>query len=372
MAKKFLATLAIVGAGALYYDQNVSPLFSRDDEIKNKYIQAKQEAKPADHTQKELRKLDEKARDFGSQLKTTANKSADDIRNKADSSIDSIKNSDLYNKWSKKLDSYSSDVERAAESVENKPFPERTAIKYIDFINGLGQTKDEKLDELASSTTLRQQKIKKDLNRENQSWSSWWSGKKDEAKDEVNKAADDAKDTKNSWFNWGSNKADDAKQKAEDAKKQAEQKKNSWISWGQDKKDEADKKAQEAKNDIKNQKDSWFSWGQDKKEEVDKQAQQAHRDLNSSYEQNKKDFLENYEAGKQKALDQYYEAKKNLDDLTKQASDKASTAWGKVEEQKDLTYLNKAKDDFLSALANLKNYGSDLVNEADRSFRGDK
>lgn len=365
MAKKILATALIIGAGALYYDQNVSPLFSRDDELKQKYIQVKQEAQPADHTQKEWKKLDDKARDFGSQLKNTANKSADDIRNKADSSIDSIKNSDLYNKWSKKLDSYSSDVERAAESVDNKPFPERIAIKYIDLINKLGQTKEEQLNELASSNTIRQQQIKKDLDRKNQSWSSWWSGKKDEARSEADKAADNVKDTKDSWYNWGSKKADEAK-------KDAEQKKDSWILWGQNGKEEAERKAQNAKESLENQKDSWFSWGQDKKDEADKQAKQAHQDLSSTLEQNKKEFLENYQAGKQKALDHYYEAKKKLDDLTKQVSEKASSASSEIEKQTDLTYLNRAKDDFQNALTNLKHYGNDLVGEADRAIRGEK
>lgn len=211
MSKKLVAGLVVVGGGLWYYDQNVHPIFSNEDKFKQKVSNAKHQAQPSDDTTKELRKLDSKARDFGSQLKSTANKSTEEIRHKTDNAIDSVKESDLYKKWLKKLDSYTDDVQRAAEEVENKPLGPRLAAKYIDFVNRLGQTEEEKLKELASSNPSRQREIRAELDRSKQTWGEWWSGKKNKLDDKAEQARRDAEQTKDSWLSWGQDKKDEAK-----------------------------------------------------------------------------------------------------------------------------------------------------------------
>lgn len=359
MSKKLVAGLVVVGGGLWYYDQNVHPIFSNEDKFKQKVSNAKHQAQPSDDTTKELRKLDSKARDFGSQLKSTANKSTEEIRHKTDNAIDSVKESDLYKKWLKKLDSYTDDVQRAAEEVENKPLGPRLAAKYIDFVNRLGQTEEEKLKELASSNPSRQREIRAELDRSKQTWGEWWSGKKNKLDDKAEQARRDAEQTKDSWFSWGQEKKDELDLKAQSTKKDLQKEKDSWLNWGQDKKDEAAKNAKDARKDLEKQKDSWLSWGQDKKDEAKKNLDQQGNEWSNTFE-----------AGKQRALDEYYRAKKNLEDLTKMASEKANNA--KNEVNPDDRYLTKAKDDFQSALGNLSKYGSDLVDQADRAIRGNK
>lgn len=376
MSKKLLAGLVVVGGGVWYYDQNIHPIFSNDDKLKHQVTQAKKDATPSEDTNRELRKLDNKARDFGSQLKQTASKSTEDVRNKADSTLDSVKDLDLYKKWSKKLDLYGDDVKLAAEDIERKPLGHRVAAKYIEWVNSVGQTDDEKLKELASSNPRRQHQIRDELNRSNQTWGEWWSGKKDKLDDKAEQAKKDAEQKKDLWFNWGQEKKDEARDKAEQAKKDAENKKDSWLNWGQDKTDEARNKAEQAKKDAENKKDSWLNWGLDKKDEVKKDAKDAKKDLNLTWDKQSKEWSESLEAGKQRALDEYYRAKKQVEDLTKKASEKTSSALGndnkRPEVNPDDRYLTKAKDDLQNAFNNLSKYGGDLVDQADKAIRGGK
>lgn len=323
MLKKLFLGLAVVGGGVYLYDQNVLPILPRDEKAKQIAIK---NGKPSPEVKKEFNKLDAKARDFGSQLKKTAAESTEDIRNKADSAITSVKESDIYNKWSQKLDSYASDVERAATEVENLPLGKRLAAKYIDGVNRLGQTDEEKLKELASLTSLRQQEIKSKLAKENQLWGSWWLGKKSEA---------------------------DAK--ADELKSRAEKEKNSWFSWGESKKDEAKSKADQLKNDAEKEKNSWLSWGESKKDEARVNADKA----KAEFDQLKKEWSESWEAGKQRAIEEYNLAKKSLDDFTKAAGDA-------VYNKDQQAHLEKAKSNLLSAMTNLKKYGNDLIDQVSK------
>lgn len=389
-AKKVFIGLAVVGGGLYYYDQNVAPIFPKDKKV----------AVPSEAVNKDLRKLDRQTHELGSQVKKTAGDQADAFRSKTDSAVsavkektdsavNAVKESDMYNRWSGKLDDYLKDVRLAAEEIEQKPLPSRLAAKYIELVNKIGQTETEKLDELASSTSSRQQQIKSEMNRSQQSWSSWWSGKKNEAdskvdelqsraeqekqgwlnwgsskKDEADakmrQAKDDAEKKKDLWMSWGSSKKEEADRKLSNAKADAEKEKDLWVSWGSSKKDEADRKLKQAQNDAEKSKDLWVSWGNSKADEVNSKAQEAKDSAQSQYEKQKKNLSESFEAGKNRAVSEYNRAKANLDDLTKQASDKAGTLFGqaKVDEQ---NHLEKAKQDLQSAATNLRKYGSDLV-----------
>lgn len=374
MSKKVFLGLAVVGGGLYYYDQNIQPIFPREEaqRIANKT------SKEALVVNKDLQKLDTKTREFGSQLKKTVSDLATEVKQKTDSALTSVKDSELYNKWSSKVEDYTKDVELAAEEVEQKPLFPRLAAKYVDFVNRIGQTDEEKLKELQSATSARQQEIKKELLDSRQSWSSWWSGKKsevdskaselenkaekkkdswvnwgsskkDEAERELNKAKADAEKEKNLWVNWGSSKKEEAKDKLDQAKNDAEKEKNLWVNWGSSKKAEAEKELNKAKADAEKEKNSWTNWGSAKVDEADKQLQSASKDAQSTYE-----------ASKKAAVDEYNHAKKTLDDLTKQAADKANSLFGEAKKDLD-NHLEKAKNDFNSAFTNLKKYGNDLV-----------
>lgn len=328
MTKNLIIGAALVGAGAYYYDQQVQPIFPRN--YKNQVVaphasgQVELAARDAEAKAKEF---GTQVRDFGSQVKNSVGRQAETAEKKTNSVIDSIKDTETYNRWSEKLDSYTLDVKVAAEEVDNKPLGNWLAIKYIDFVNRLGQTREEKLNELASSTSSRQQEIKKDLGYNNTKWYSWWSGKKEDARAEADRLANKAEAEKNSWLSWGNKKADEAEKGARDTKKNVEDEKNKWLSWGSAKSDEVKQKSESAQSDVK-----------------------------ATLEQQQKELSKSLEAGRERAIGEYYRAKKNLEDLTKQAGNKAS-------ELTDDAHLTKAKKDVESALSNLRQYGANLVDQ---------
>ncbi|OBA22286.1 hypothetical protein METBIDRAFT_39390 [Metschnikowia bicuspidata var. bicuspidata NRRL YB-4993] len=372
MARKFLLGAAAVGAGVYLYDQNVQPIFPRDN--KGNAIGVSQAAPPKE-LKDDFHKLGEDTKDLGSQLKKTVNSSVSDVRHKTDDAVSSIKDSEMYNKWSQKLDNYQKDVQTEAEAINNKPLPNRLAAKYHNFVNSLGQTEDEKLKELASSTSARQQEIKKDLAREQQSWSSWWSGKKNDAenkKDELTSAAEKEKNSwfkwgqkeadnaeaklqkeKSSWVNWADDKSDEAKKTAEDAKKE----KNKWVSWGSTKADEAERAAKDAQNDLEAKKNGWVNWGSAKADEAQQRAREGHNDLRATLNDQSQHLSENYEQAKNKALEDYEAARKNLENWSQQAKEKANGVWSRADEE----HLKRAGDDFQSAFGNLKRFGEELT-----------
>lgn len=388
MSKKVFLGLAVVGGGLYYYDQNVSPLFTTD---KKGAPIAVGNAKPSKEVRQEYNKLEDKAKDFGLQLKKTVDEGAHDLKNKTDLAVSSIKNSDSYEKWSQKLEDYKGDVKTATDSLEDKPLPNKLAAKYIDLVNKIGETDDERLKELQSATSARQQEIKKELAKSQGTWYSWLTGQKDDLKEEAKDKKDelaakaekekkawfnwgsdkvddakqaahdvkkDAQSEKDKWVNWGSKKVDDAKQAASDAEKDAKAEKDKWLSWGSSKADDAKQAAKDAEKDAKAEKDKWVNWGSAKADEAQKTAQDLHKDAKDALESLKNQVSESFEAGKQRALEEYYKAKKNVEDLTKQAQDKASQVKGRVEEDE---HLRKAKNDFQSAFTNLKRFGADLV-----------
>lgn len=388
MAKKILLGLAVVGGGLYYYDQNVLPIFTTD---KKGAPVAIGQAKPSQEVRKEYGKLEDKAKDFGSQLKKTVDEGVHDLKNKKDSAISSIKDSDTYDKWSQKLEDYKGDVKVATESLEDKPLANKLAAKYIDIVNKLGETDDERLKELPLATSARQQEIKKELAQSQRTWYSWFSGEKEELKSDIKNTKDDlaalAEKEKNAWFNWGSKKADEAQQAAENAKKDAKAEKDKWVNWGSSKADDAQKAAEDAKKDVKAEKDKWVNWGSKKADEAQQAAENAkkdvkaekdkwvnwgsnkaedaqkavnnaQRDAKDTYESLKNAASENFEVAKQRALDEYYKAKKNVEDVTKQAQEKAKQVKGRVEDDE---HLRKAKNDFQSAFTNLKRFGENLV-----------
>ncbi|KAM9891908.1 hypothetical protein OXX79_010385 [Metschnikowia pulcherrima] len=379
MARKVFFGLAAVGGGLYLYDQNVSPIFPRDN--KGNAFGVSQ-AGPPKELKQDFRKLGDDTRDLGSQIKKTVNGSVADIRHKTDDAVSTVKDTEMYNKWSQKLDSYQKDVRTEAENIENKPLPNKLAAKYIKLVNSVGQTEEEKLNELASSTSARQQEIKKDLARNKQSWSSWWSGKKSEAEDKKDELASKAEKEKNSWFSWGQNKADESKQakqdaeaklhkeknswlnwaddKSDEAKKAAEdakKEKNKWVSWGSSKADDAEKAAKDAQKDLESKKNEWVSWGSSKAGEAQQAAKDGHKDLKATLNDRSQNLSENYEYAKKKAAEEYDAAKKNLDSWTQQAKDKANGVWSKADEE----HLKRAGDDFQSAFANLKRFGEELT-----------
>lgn len=323
MAKKILLGLAVVGGGLYYYDQNVLPIFTTD---KKGAPIALGNIKPSKEVREEYHKLGDKAKDFGGQLKQKAKESVAELKEKKDSAVSSIKDSETYDKWALQLEDYSKEVKVATDSLENKALGNKLAAKYIDAVNKLGETHEDRLKDLASSTSARQQEIKKDLAKSKNTWFSWFAGEKEDLKN-------------------------DAKKKTDELSAKAEKEKKAWFNWGSAKADEAQQAAVDAKNDVKAEKDKWINWGSAKVDE-------AHKDAKEAYETGKVQASESFESAKQRALDEYYKAKKNVEELTKQAQEHAQKVKGRVEEDE---HLNKAKKDFQSAFSNLKRFGSDLV-----------
>lgn len=355
MSKKLFIGLAAVGGGLYYYDQNVQPIFSKSDVPKPIANRASDTNK---EVHKDLKKLDAKSRDFGSQLKKTVSDLAADIKAKTESTVAAVKDTETYNKWSKKIDNYTQDVQLAAEEVEQKPVFSRMAAKYIDFINKVGQTEDEKLKELASSTSAHQQELKKELQDSHQLWSLWWPGKKAEAEQKADELKHKAEKEKDSWMNWGSSKKSEAENKYNLAKSDAEKEKNQWVNWGSAKKAEGEQKADQLKADAEKEKDSWVTWGSAKKDEASQKAQDASHDLQANYEKQKKEWSNSFEAGRQSAVDGYYKAKNEVEKLVNDA--KGLTGPAKADHER---HLEAARKDLLSAAENLKKYGSDLLDK---------
>lgn len=325
-SKKVFLGLAVVGGGLYYYDQNVQPIFPRQElpkPIANRANDASKEV------EKDFKTLDAKSRDIGSQLKKTVSDLATDIRAKTESTVAAIKDTETYSKWSKKMDDYTKEVEIATDELEKKPLFSRLAAKYIDFVNKVAQTDDEKLKELASSTSDRQQELKKELADTRQLWSVWWPGKKAEAN-----------------------------AKADELKSKAEKEKDLWIKWGTVKKADAEKKADELKAEAEKNKDLWLSWGSAKKDEVDRKAQDASSDLQATYQKQKNELHNSLEAGRQSAVDAYYSAKSEVEKLLD--GEKTEKLIGQAKADHD-RHLEAAKKDLLSAAESLKKYGSDLL-----------
>ena len=247
MSKKVFLGLAVVGGGLYYYDQNVEPIFFKRAAVSL--------GKPLKKVRQPSSKLEDKAKDFGSLLKKTAEEGLSDLKNKTDSVVSSIENSQTYNNWSATLEDYKKDVKVAADNVGEKALRNRLAAKYIDAINRIGQTEDKRLKELVSATSARQQELKRELAQCESTWYPWLMGKQHGSKQVKNDLASKAEKEKKSWFNWGS---------------------------------------------------------------AEKAAQDAHKDVSDAAYALKNQLSESFEAGKQKAITEYNRAKQNLDDLTNQ------------------------------------------------------
>lgn len=313
MAKKLLFGAALLGAGVYYYDQQVQPILPRNASNQISVAPPAEVKKAARETEAKTKEVGAHVRDLGSLVKKTVGLQADAVEKKGNSVIESIKDTETYNRWSEKLDSYSQDVKTAAEEVDNKPLGNWIAVKYIDFVNRLGQTEDEKLKELASSTSARQQEIKKDLSKETR------------------------------WFSWWSDKKEDARAKADDLAYRAEQEKKGWVNWGNDK--------------VETEKNKWYKWGNAKKEEAKAKGEEAQADLKASLKHQQKELGQTFEEGKSRAVAEYNRARSNLEDLLKKTGDKAS-------DLADDSRLRKAKKDLESAGESLRLYGADLVDQA--------
>lgn len=143
MAKKLFLGLAVVGGGVYLYDQNVLPIFPRDNKGHPVGVP---HVSPPKELKQDFEKLGDDTKELGKQIKKTVNGSVEDIRHKTDDAVSSIKDSEVYNKWSQKLDSYQKDVRTEAEIIDNKPLPNKLAAKYIGLVNSIGQTEDEKIE----------------------------------------------------------------------------------------------------------------------------------------------------------------------------------------------------------------------------------
>lgn len=298
-----LLSIAAIGGGAYWYDQNVQPLWSQ-----RQPIAVQQQQQPlATQVSKESQDL---AKKLSNEKKQVAAKT--------ESTLDSIKNSNIVTTLTNSVGAQSP---KTAEAVEqSKPLPTKLVHYYIDAINSFGESALAKIS--TSDDELRKQ-----IEDDKKSWVSWLDLSKKKTEDEVNA-------TKDSWFSWGETKKQEVQTEVSKAK-------DSWFSWGEDKKSELEA----TKNDLKD-------WNSKKVDEANRKLNQTSDKVSASLQAEKQHAIENYEA-----------AKKNLDSLYQKINNKLFKS---EKEQQD--HLKKATDDFNSSLTNLKKYGNDVVGQIDKDY----
>lgn len=305
MSQKILIGAAVVAGGAYLYDQNVSPIFTREK------VQAKYE----------LQKLEHNSKDLGNKISETFKDTKQDLSRKTSELKKSVEKSDLYKSLQDKTSDfqnsakqYKHDVQDAYRPQSEKPYLTQLVHKYIDKVNQLAGVPETRTP---YSTTSRRTEV-----RQRSWWDSWFGEKEQEAKQWGREVKNDAESTKNSWLNWGSKKADEAER-------------------------HLDSKTNNAKSEYYRTKGN---------------AEGAYNDLKSSAE-GALDKVADYGSkawyeGKDTASKAYQSAKEEYDAIT--------NSLNSADKQKN---LEKAKNHFNATLKNLKAYGDDVVNDVNSRFK---
>lgn len=307
-----LLSLAAIGGGAYWYDQNVQPLWSQRLPIA---VQRQPQPLTSD--------IDKKSQELSKKF----SKEKNELAAKTESTFDQIKNSNIVNTLTNSVGAQSP---TAAEKVEPaKSVPVKLVHSYIDAINSFGES-------VLSKLSAGDEDLRKRIEEDKSTWVNWLDGSKKKTEDKVAEAKD-------SWFSWGN-------AKEAEAKKEATKAKESWLGWGEEKKSELES----TKNDLKD-------WNSRKVNEANKQLNETSDKVSASLQAEKQRAIENYEAAK-KNLDSFYQKVNNkLFKSEKEQQDHLNKA--KDDFNSSLTNLRKYGNDLVAQID--KEYYQPLKSKAD-------
>jgi hypothetical protein len=257
MSQKLLIGAAVLAGGVYLYDQNVSPVFPKENvRDKGKY---------------EYEKAEANARQYGDKLTGTINQASRELSQKTSELAKSVEQSDLYQKAKQQSSEIIESTKKYGKFVDDK-VNEEEKTPFVRAVHGYL----DKVNEWAGATPVdvdsRQLKYE-GIEAPKSWWDSIFGSKKEEVKDFSNDVKKDAKATTDSWLSWGSKKADDVSR-------------------------EAEKQADAASKEYYKQKKS----------------------LDSSYNDLKSSARDTFEQQKQSAIAAYESARKEFDDLSARLS----------------------------------------------------
>ena len=408
---QYLLALAATGGAVYWYDQNVLEILPRQQRIPPQ--PASTGEKINRNINRQVDKLDNKKNEVVDKVSSFTNEQQREAQKASESTLDSIKNSRLVNNISGNATDSRRRIEANVDQDKNVLY--KLTDKYIDFVNDIGGSTTNQVDELKSTAKSDKRRAedkanswfnwfgdkkdeaannldnnydqaKRDAEKKKNEWFSWGSQKKDEAADRANEEAEKLKKEKNAWSAWGSKKTDEAADKAAAEK-------NAWSSWGSKKADEATDKANQEAERLRKEKDAWTLWSSKKADEaadkfneeterLKKEWENADKSGNSTAQQytrgaknSERAFGDagdplsaSYVQGKERAIGNYEAAKKNLEDLTNKANANVKSLFQKAEPSSD-ERLKQAQEDFNSAFHNLRSYGADVVEQIESNFK---
>lgn len=309
---RYFLTGAVILGSAIYYDQNVQPIFpdwvrQKEVEIPHRLHQEQQRFS-LDISSKYNKDVKPRIETFGSQVSAKTSALKDEVVDKAQSVTDRFKQSKVYKDTDDYLNKVDAEAKRLAEPDEDKSYMRQAMIGYIDWVNKIATGKDYVMQEEYVIIDEPQ----------GQSWSLYLYDK--------------------SGLHYASNKvAQLFGESKSEAELKGEQLNARLKDLGDDAKRTGDKVAKEANAKYYEAKLAVSDLYEDAKKNVNKKLDKASAAA---------------EAQKQKAIDDYYRSKKDLDDVM---------AKGDAAKARD---VEAAKQKLNLAYASLRLFGDNVIKEA--------
>lgn len=330
---RYLLTGAVLLGGAVYYDQNVQPIFpdwvrQKEAEIPHK-VHQEQQRFSLDISSKYNKDVKPRIEKFGNQVSSKASSLKDDVVDSAKSVQDKFKLTKVYKETDDYLKKVDSEARRLAEKDEEKSFARQAVISYIDWVNEVAGA-------AATEATRPEEFDVVIVEYEPQSWSLYLYDKSGlhYVSDKVSLLFHEGKNDLDAKENQLNAKAKEFGNKAEDAKNRVVDEANAKYNEAASKYGELKKSASELYADAKKAASDLY---EDAKKTVNQQWDKASAAA---------------EAQKQKAIDDYYKSRKDLDDIV---------AKGDAAKARD---VESAKQKLNLAYLSLRLFGDNVVKDA--------
>lgn len=267
---KTLIGLAGLTAGAVYYDKNVEPIFS------------KHWKEPVGVKQEEPQGKGKEEKSKREQIREILAQGRDEAKDKS---------RELGDKTANNVDAYKERLNEARNNSQN--FVYKIGDKYIDAINSLGAKvsgeEDKKL------VAQQQEKARHDA-----SWSGWLENKK-------NATESDLEDKESSLINWYSDRK-------EDTEKKLRERKELWRNWGNEKEDQF-------KKEWDNKGKLWLPWSRTQgNEKPEQDHSNDESDVKQSFQDWKNRLERDFDKSKFETAGKLGNATNVQDDKLKQTS----------------------------------------------------